>query len=320
MLSIACDDKTVTACNIAFQPGQPLPAEFGKTIQTFHHADAASAVAFSDQGNLFSASADKTIKQWRIASDTAVRNFAHPNLVDSVAFDPTSKYLATGCHDGVLRIFDIEKNAVLKSINAHIQTQPEQKVFQIYAVAWTPDGKQVLSASYDKTMKLWDVASGNLMREFKAYAEKDFPKGHRDQIFCAAFTKDGKFVASGSSDKMIKLWNVADGTVVREFANPGLKQLPAPESPEAHPGWVYSLRFANDDRHLVSVGSAPKNGGYLAVWNVADGKLLFGSDVPTGPVCSVAVSKDGSRLLLGGAPRDRQAPEVEAQIIAMPVK
>ena len=52
-------------------------------------------------------------------------------------------------------------------------------------MAWTPDGKQVLSASYDKTMKLWDATAGTMVRAFKGYDEKTFPKGHRDQVFCA---------------------------------------------------------------------------------------------------------------------------------------
>jgi WD40 repeat protein len=320
ILSAACDDHSVNAWNVAIQPGQPLPPEFGRPIQSFKHAGPALGVVFSDQGALFSASADKSIKQWRIASDAPVRNFAHPGLVDSVAFDPSGKQLATGCHDGVLRIFDIEKNTAVKSINAHLQTQPEQRAFQIYSVAWAPDGKQVLTASYDKSMKLWDAASGNLVREFKPFAEKTFPKGHHDQIFCATFSKDGKLVATGSSDKMIKLWNVADGTVIREFANPKIKQLPPPESPEAHPSWVYALRFSADEKHLISGGSAPRNRGYLAVWNVADGKMLYGEEIANGPIYSLALSKDGRQLLLGCGPTDRQVPISEAIIVPLPVK
>ena len=45
---------------------------------------------------------------------------------------------------------------------------PQNVQNPIYAVQWTPDHKQVFTSSYDKTIKLWDVASGNLVREFKA--------------------------------------------------------------------------------------------------------------------------------------------------------
>lgn len=321
ILGAVCDDKSVNSWNIAMQIGQPLPAEFGRPIQSFAHGEAATGIAFADVGGaLFTSSMDKTVKQWKIAADGPVRNFQHPNLVDSVAFDPPGKQLATGCHDGILRIHDIEKNAVTKSINAHIQTQPEQRNHPIYSVIWSADGKQVLSASNDASAKLWDVASGNLVREFKPYNTKDFPKGHRDQIFCAIFSKDGKFLVTGSSDRMIKLWNVADGTVAREFANPNMKQLPAPESPEAHPGWVYGVRFSADEKHLISVGSAPRNKGYLAVWNVADGKMLYGQEQTMGPIYSVVLNKEGTHLLLGCGPPDRQVPEASAVIVPIPVK
>ncbi len=318
ILVAGCEDKSVNAWNIAFTPGQPLPPEFGRAVQSFTHGDAVTAVAFAEQGPLFSSGNDKLARQWRIAADGPVKNFAHPALVDAVAFDPTGKLLATGCHDGQLRIFDIEKNNTVNAIVAHQQTMPEQRTFQIYAIAWTPDGKQILTASYDRSMKLWDLTSGKMVREFKPYHDKEFPKGHRDQIFCAVFTKDGKFVATGSSDRMIKLWNVADGSVVREFANANIKQMPAPESPEAHPGWVYGLRFSADEKTLYSVGSAPKNRGYLAAWNVADGKMLSAQQIANGPIYSVSLSKDGSQLLFGCGSADRQVPAAEALLVPVP--
>src|SRR5439155_12398138 len=139
----------------------------------------------ADSVTFFSASADKSIKQWKFASDAPVKNFPHPNLVDAVAFDKTGTLLATGCHDGKVRIYDIAKGAVQKEINAHPGMPPVGPA-AIYCVAWTPDGKNVLSGSLDHTLKLWDATSGNLVREFKAYKDKEFDKGHRDGIFAAA--------------------------------------------------------------------------------------------------------------------------------------
>src|SRR5262249_19069833 len=155
----------------------------------------------------------------------------------------------------------------------------------------TPDGKQLVSASLDRTLKLWDGATGNLVREFKAYDEKKFPKGHHDGVFCLAISPDGKRLATDSSDRSLKLWNIADGTVIRDFTHPEYKNTPAaPRSsagaassstqsgsvvpaspfsyPFAHPGWIYGVRFSADGKSLISVGTAPRNQGFLAVWNV----------------------------------------------------
>jgi WD40 repeat protein len=307
------DDKAVTAWGVAFTPGQPLPEDFGKVVQQFTHGDAALAAAFTEKGELYTGSADKLVKQWKVAANVPTRNFQHPNLVDAVAWSPDGKLLATGCHDGILRTFDIEKNAPVKTINAHTMPAPGAA---IYSVTWTSDGKQLLTTSFDKSLKLWDATSGTLVREFKGYAEKTNEKGHQDQVFCAAITQDGKLIASGSSDRRIKLWDAASGNVVREFAHPTIKGEPN----QSHPGGIYQLRFTTDEKYLISVGPAPKNRGYVAVWSVADGKLVAGTDIPFGPVYGMALSPDGKNLLLGCGPKVRQVSEAEAVVIPVPTK
>src|SRR5205085_5076788 len=111
--------------------------------------------------------------------------------------------------------------ALLRAIAAH--TKPNDT--SIYGVAWAPDGKQVVTACIDNSMKLYNAETGALVREFKAHKVKDFEKGHQDSVFCVAFSPDGKYLASGSAafERIIKIWNVADGTVVRDLVNPKLK-------------------------------------------------------------------------------------------------
>ena len=172
----------------------------------------------------------------------------------------------------------------------------------------------MLSGSLDASLKLWDATTGALVKEFRAYKEKEFDKGHHEGVFTAAFSPDGKSIVSGSSDRSIKVWNVADGSVTRDLLNPNLK---AGAWPMAHPGWVYGVRFLPDGR-LVSVGGAPRNQGFLATWNVAEGKMLTAEEMPLGAFFSVAVSTDGQLLAVGtaGSPG---AKEVSSYVLKTPV-
>lgn len=298
----------------------------GKEIKTLAgsagHQKQVLAVAFSPDGqSLASGAQDNTAKIWDLStsktkkpSDAPVKNFPHPNLVDAVAFNPTGTLLATACHDGIVRIFDVAKGTQVRQISAH--TAPTANA--VYCLAWSPDGKQLVSGSFDRSMKLWNAETGTLVKEFKPHKDKEFEKGHRDGVFCVAFSPDGMSLASGSSDRTIKIWRVADGTVVMDLVNPQIKAGPLPGSAQSHPGWIYGLRFTKEGKYLVSAGNAPRNQGYLAVWNVADGKMLHGESLPLGPFYSVAVSPDGKFVAVACGPRGRDQQEVDSFVLKMP--
>ncbi len=90
----------------------------------------------------------------------------------------------------------------------------------VVSVAFSPDGRYALSGSYDKTMKLWDVSSGQAVRTFS---------GHSHYVSSVAFSPDGRYALSGSYDKTMKLWDVSSGQVVRTFSGHTNGQLgPSP--------------------------------------------------------------------------------------------
>ncbi|MFM8273531.1 MAG: WD40 repeat domain-containing protein [Gemmata sp.] len=320
-------ENSAVAWNVGFAPNQPTPAEFGRKLQSFPHPVATAALAFNADGQFYTAAGDKSVRRFRVATDAPVKTFQHPNLVGCVAFDGTGDVLATGCHDGVMRTFDVSKGAPLKQVTAHAVTMPQPVQNPIYAVQWSNDSKQLFTASFDKTIKLWDVASGNMVREYKAAPDpvpvaepkkddkaqpakkEDGPSGHRDQVFSLALAKDGKLLASASSDKSVKLWDVATGKVVRDFQNPDLKPVLPGEPAPSHPGWVHAARFTPDGTQLVTAGAAPRGKSYLAVWNVSDGRRVSGAERDFGPIHALAVLPDG-RLVIGYAavPRNRIEP------------
>jgi WD40 repeat protein len=99
----------------------------------------------------------------------------------------------------------------------------------VHSVAFSPDGRTALSGSADHTLKLWDVATGKLVRTLE---------GHSDEVTSVAFSPDGRTVLSGSWDHTLKLWDAATGKLVRTF--------------ERHSLGVTSVAFSPDGRSVLS--------------------------------------------------------------------
>ena len=139
-------------------------------------------------------------------------------------------------------------------------------------MAFSPDGTRLLSGSDDRTLKLWDAASGQLIGTFA---------GHSRLIGSVAFSPDGTRLLSGSPDNTLKLWDAARGQLIRTF--------------EGHSTWVNSVAFSPDGARLLS-GSGDMT---LKLWDAASGQLIRTSKEHSMPVNAVAFSPDGARLLSG---------------------
>ena len=125
----------------------------------------------------------------------------------------------------------------------------------------------------DKTLKLWDIASGRELRSFT---------GHTNWVNSVAISPDGRTALSGSDDRTLKLWDIAVG--------PRAAQLHGPYR-------AMSLRspFSPDGRTALS-GSWDKA---LKLWDIATGRELRSFTGHTSYVCSVAISPDGRTALSG---------------------
>lgn len=139
---------------------------------------------------------------------------------------------------------------------------------QVWTLAFSPDGRTLATGCSDKTIRLWDVASGRLLRTLK---------GHLDAVWALAFAPDGHTLASGCSEKTIRLWEVAAGRLVRTL--------------EGHTEWICALAFAPDGQVLASASLDYT----VRLWDSASGTLLQTLSHPSA-VSIVAFSPNGQTL------------------------
>jgi WD40 repeat protein len=139
----------------------------------------------------------------------------------------------------------------------------------VMALAYSPDGRRLASASVDHTVRLWDAASGE---------ELGGLRGHQDCVTAVAFSPDGRRLASASRDDTVRLWDAASG---EELAC-------------LHWRWVQGVAFSPDGRGLA-LASDDKT---VWLWDAASGDEPACLRGHQGVVTAVAFSPDGRRLAL----------------------
>ena len=200
------------------------------------------ATLFPD-GQLLSISTyDPTIQLWQFSDKTLLRTLrGHRDWVHEVFFSPDGKFLISGSKDGTVKVWQVWDGSLVRTLSGH--SKP------VVTVALSPDGRFIASGSEDSTVRVWRMADGKLVKvlqgrvkgmavnvvrfspdgKWLAFGDIGitiyrFPEGrkeriaaHRGGITALSFTPDNRFLISASSDGMVKVWQVLDGTKVGEW-------------------------------------------------------------------------------------------------------
>ena len=142
--------------------------------------------------------------------------------------------------------------------------------YVVYGVAVTPDGKRAVSASWDRTLKVWDLETGRALRTLE---------GHAGSVRGVAVTPGGKRAVSASEDKTLKVWDLATGSELRTL--------------EGHASLVSGVAVALDGRRVVSASWD----NTLKLWDLETGCALRTLEGHSDAVHAVAVTVDGRQAI-----------------------
>jgi WD40 repeat protein len=225
-------------------------------------------VVFHPNGRqVLSVSWDATCRLWDVAAGTEIKRFNHGIDLNGLALSRDGNSLLTACDDKTVYLWNVSSGDEVRRFPGHSNF--------VYAVAFAPDGRHYASGSVDRTVRVVDLGTGQMVRSFDG--------GHTSAVTNVAFSLDSRHVfASGGN---VIQWDVSTGNQVRRF--------------EGHTGAVLGLALSPDGRRLLTGGDDRT----IRLWDVATGKELAKLTGHTETVSCVAFSSDGRRAISGSLDR-----------------
>jgi WD40 repeat protein/serine/threonine protein kinase len=323
-------NQVVTSCTDRYvRIWDAEKAEVIHTIGPFEGGVYSLSVSEDGQRLVAADSKNRTVHFWDVAANREVQKPQRDGqlgpLIDlkkrggllwSVAFQPGSDEILT-VGGGEARLWEASTGNERMSFSQH---------GTVASACYSPDGKRIATGSWDNSAKVWDVATGQVVRKYEGVhtgsvnsvafsndgsrlltASDDKTAilwnvesgtvvhkliGHTDRVSSASFSPDGTLIVTASNDKTARVWRADDGKFVREFSG--------------HKWGVTCAAFMPKGMELIT-GSEDNT---AALWDVSTGKRLIEFRGHTARVTSVAASPDGTRILTGS--RDQSAKLWEA--------
>ncbi len=281
------------------------------------------AVAISARGTYWAAGSSRgEVRVWREGGHTLHLAWqAHADTVErALAFSPDERLLATGSWDGTIKLWDLERGALLwtgwqTDVVKNLAFAPDGQILAscgedatirlwdaqsgtnvetiaaqgaVFSVAWSSDGTQLASGYFDGRIQIWELQATQPATCVQTLS------GHTHWVLGLAFAPDGTQLASASWDRTVRLWDIASGRCLHTL--------------DGHTDRLHTVAWSPDGRTVAS-------GGFdhtIWLWDAEQGSYRAGLQGHTAPVYSIAFTPDSSRLLSGSEDRTLRVWDIES--------
>ena len=235
----------------------------GRQIRRFHNTEGTiTSVAFSPDRHTILIASGNAITLLNESTGREIRQFT-AGSVHCAAFSRDGHRIVVGT-ERTVQIWDTGSGRMIRHF--------EGFTGWVEAVAFSPNGRQILAGGLDGIARMWDAENGSEIRQFK---------GHSQRISSVAFSPDGLQVLTGSQDKSVRLWDSGTGTEIRQF--------------QGHTAWVFSVAFSEDGKRVLT-GAADYT---VRMWDTPSGKEIWKQSGYAGTALLVAFSPDSKTIVTG---------------------
>ena len=257
VLSVACSpgDGAYIASSDTGGIVQVWEAFTGSTIVSYRgHTRFVRSVAWSADGQYIASAGDygdNTVQVWQAFSGKQIYVHDCQYRIFSVAWAPgfpassfaLANRVASSSFDGSVQVWQVPgTNRVEHNLfSYHAHAGP------VYALAWSPDGVQIVSGGHDALLRIWNVASsdsasgtGSIIRTYN---------GHTRPIKAVAWSPGGNHIASGGDDATVQIWEATTATRIATYGG--------------HTSWVRALAWSPAGNYIVSAG-----GNSVHIWPI----------------------------------------------------
>jgi WD40 repeat protein len=228
-----------------------------------------------DHPTLASLGDDGTVRVWNAVTGDALAAIAlaeHPRAVSCIDFSPDGKWIAIGeafvkakIYTAKIELLDAVAGREVRALATHH--------WEVESVAFSRDGKLLVSSNWDRKVRVMEFPAGNQVREFESASKP----------VCVAISPDSKVIACGDLSLAVTLWDREGGNEIRRLTG--------------QTGRIWSVAFSPDGQRLASASAD----GSARIWSVSTGQSLHTLSGHVGAVMSVVYSPDGKFLVTGGA-------------------